>query len=176
MAFQQQDHMAHIRVHAAMLQQPATTANPQAFMLLQAHVQEHVAMHSRDLVQEMFNGLAQEAMNRGERVPQVNPDAIEAAVAQQVADTTEQLAPLLSPPQQPDPLVAIRQQELQNDSQEIQRKAMNDAMDFQIDQARLMQAYELAQQRQNLQSQIAEDRNLVNVYRIDTQADLKRNQ
>ena len=53
---------------------------------------------------------------------------------------------------------------------------MNDAMDFQIDQARLMQAYELAQQRQKLQEQIAEDRNLVNVYRIDTQANLKRNQ
>jgi len=39
-----------------------------------------------------------------------------------------------------------------------------------------MQAYELAQQRQKLQEQIADDRNLVNVYRIDTQADLKREQ
>jgi len=175
-AFVQQDHMAHIRVHAAMLQQPATASNPQAFMMLQAHVQEHVAMHARDLVQEMFTVLAQEAQARGEVVPQINPDALEAAVAQQIADTTEQLAPLLTPPQQPDPLVAIRQQELENDTQEIQRKAMNDAMDFQIDQARLMQAYELAQQRQNLQEQIADDRNLVNVYRIDTQADLKREQ
>ena len=168
--------MAHIRVHAAMLQQPATASNPQAFMMLQAHVQEHVAMHARDLVQEMFTQLANQAMAQGEMIPQVNPDALEAAVAQQIADTTEQLAPLLAPAQQPDPLVAIRQQELQNDTQEIQRKAMNDAMDFQIDQARLMQAYDLAQQRQNLQEQIAEDRNLVNVYRIDTQADLKRGQ
>ena len=175
-AFPQQDHMAHIRVHAAMLQQPSTAANPQAFMMLQAHVQQHVAMHARDLVQEMFNQAAQQAMAQGEIVPQINPDALEAAVAQQIADTTEQLAPLLTPPQQPDPLVAIRQQELENDTQEIQRKAMNDAMDFQIDQARLMQAYELAQQRQQLQEQIAEDRNLVNVYRIDTQADLKRQQ
>jgi len=175
-AFQPQDHMAHIRVHAAMLQQPATATNPQAFMMLQSHVQEHVAMHARDLVQEMFQGLAQQAQMQGEMIPQVDPAALEAAVAQQIADTTEQLAPLLQPPQQPDPLVAIRQQELENDTQEIQRKAMNDAMDFQIDQARLMQAYELAQQRQALQEQIAEDRNLVNVYRIDTQADLKRQQ
>ena len=173
-AFPPQDHMAHIRVHAAMLQQPATATNPQAFMMLQAHVQEHVAMHARDLVQEMFNGVLQQAQMQGEVVPQIDPAALEAAVAQQIADTTEQLAPLLSPPQQPDPLVAIRQQELQNDTQEIQRKAMNDAMDFQIDQAKLMQAYDLAQQRQRLQEQIAEDRNLVNVYRIDTQADLKR--
>jgi len=175
-AFPPQDHMAHIRVHAAMLQQPATASNPQAFMMLQAHVQEHVAMHARDLVQEMFNGVLQQAQMQGEVVPQIDPAALEAAVAQQIADTTEQLAPLLSPPQQPDPLVAIRQQELQNDTQEIQRKAMNDAMDFQIDQAKLMQAYDLAQQRQRLQEQIAEDRNLVNVYRIDTQADLKRGQ
>lgn len=175
-AFPPQDHMAHIRVHAAMLQQPATASNPQAFMLLQAHVQEHVAMHARDLVQEMFNGVIQQAQMQGEVVPQIDPAALEAAVAQQIADTTEQLAPLLTPPQQPDPLVAIRQQELQNDTQEIQRKAMNDAMDFQIDQAKLMQAYDLAQQRQNLQEQIADDRNLVNVYRIDTQADLKRGQ
>ena len=175
-AFQPQDHMAHIRVHAAMLQQPSTATNPQAFMMLQSHVQEHVAMHARDLVQEMFQGLAQQAQMQGEMVPQVDPAALEAAVAQQIADTTEQLAPLLQPPQQPDPLVAIRQQELENDTQEIQRKAMNDAMDFQIDQSRLMQAYELAQQRQSLQEQIADDRNLVNVYRIDTQADLKRQQ
>ena len=173
-AFPPQDHMAHIRVHAAMLQQPATATNPQAFMMLQAHVQEHVAMHARDLVQEMFNGVIQQAQMQGEMVPQIDPAALEAAVAQQIADTTEQLAPLLSPPQQPDPLVAIRQQELQNDTQEIQRKAMNDAMDFQIDQAKLMQSYNLAQQRQQLQEQIAEDRNLVNVYRIDTQANLKR--
>ena len=175
-AFPEQDHIAHIRVHAAMLQQPSTASNPQAFMMLQSHVQQHVAMHARDLVQEMFNGVVQEAQARGEMIPQVDPAALEAAVAQQIADTTEELAPLLTPPQQPDPLVAIRQQELENDTQEIQRKAMNDAMDFQIDQARLMQAYELAQKRQKLQEQIAEDRNLVNVYRIDTQANLKRNQ
>ena len=143
-------------------------------MMLQSHVQQHVAMHARDLVQEMFNGVMQEAQARGEMIPQVDPAALEAAVAQQIADTTEELAPVLTPPQQPDPLVAIRQQELENDTQEIQRKAMNDAMDFQIDQARLMQAYELAQKRQQLQEQIAEDRNLVNVYRIDTQANLKR--
>lgn len=170
--------MAHIRVHAAMLQQPSTATNPQAFMMLNSHVQEHVAMHARDLVQDMFSKVMQQAQmeNPNEPVPQINPDALEAAVAQQIADTTEQLAPLLTPPQQPDPLVSIRQQELQNDTQEIQRKAMNDAMDFQIDQAKLMQSYQMSQERQALQREVAEDRNLVNVYRIDTQADLKREQ
>jgi len=48
-------------------------------------------------------------------------------------------------------------------------------MDFQIDQAKLTQAMQLAQQRMNIQQNIADDRNDVNVYRINTQAALSRN-
>ena len=53
---------------------------------------------------------------------------------------------------------------------ELQRKSQNDQMNFQIDQAKLQQAYELAQQRQQLQENIADDRNDVNIYRINTAA------
>ena len=52
----------------------------------------------------------------------------------------------------------------------------NDALDFQIDQAKLQQAYDTAMQRQALQEKIAADRNDVNIYRINTQANLKRGQ
>ena len=173
-AFPQQDSMAHIRVHVAMIQSPAIQANPQAFGVLQAHVQDHLAIFARDVIMEMFEQGIMKAQEQGEAIPQINPDAIEAAIAQQIADTLEQLAPMLKPQTQPDPLVQIRQQELQNDTQEIQRKMQNDAMDFQIDQAKLQQAYDMAVQRQRLQEQIANDRNEVNVYRINTQADLKR--
>ena len=48
-------------------------------------------------------------------------------------------------------------------------------MDFQIDQAKLQQAFQLAQQRMQAQQQIAEDRADVNIYRINTQAALSRN-
>jgi hypothetical protein len=81
--------------------------------------------------------------------------------------------PVIEPAQKPDPLVDIRQKELENDTAEIQRKAINDLMDFQIDQAKLQQAFDLAQQRKETQEQIAEDRNDVNIYRINTQASLK---
>ena len=91
-----------------------------------------------------------------------------------MAETLEQLDPMRKPKTPPDPLVQIREQEVQNDTQEIQRKMQNDAMDFQIEQAKLQQAYDMAVQRQRLQEQIANDRNEVNVYRINTQADLKR--
>ena len=50
---------------------------------------------------------------------------------------------------------------------------MNDQMNFQVDAAKLQQAYQLAQERQKLQENIAEDRNDVNIYRINTAASLK---
>ena len=45
-AFPQQDHMAHIQAHAAVIRSPVSTANPQAFILLKSHIQEHVGLHS----------------------------------------------------------------------------------------------------------------------------------
>jgi len=175
-AFKEQDHRAHIRVHASMIQSPAIQASPQAFLLLQAHIQEHVSLFARDIVEDVFQKAVQQAQMAGEVVPQVDPMAVEAMVAQQISETLEQLAPLLIPPQKPDPLVEIRQQELQNDTQEIQRKMQNDAMDFQIDQAKLEQSAQLAMQRMQAQQGIANDRNDVNIYRINTQAALKRGQ
>jgi len=174
-AFQEQDHRAHIRVHAALIQSPAIMTNPQAQLLLQAHIQEHVSMFARDIVEEVFSTSAQEAQMRGEPIPQIDAVVIEAMIAQQIAETLEQLAPMLQSGQTEDPLVAIRQQELQNDQIDIQRKMQNDQMDFQIDQAKLQQAADLAMQRMQLQQGIADTRNDVNIYRINTQAELARN-
>ena len=98
------------------------------------------------------------------------PEAVEVAISQQIGEILREVMPVIEPAQKPDPLVDIRQRELENDTAEIQRKAINDMMDFQIDQAKLQQAFELAQQRTNTQEQIAEDRNDVNIYRINTQA------
>jgi hypothetical protein len=173
-AFPQQDHESHIMAHSMFLSSPVASANPQGFLLLQAHVQEHVSMLARDQIMAFFENAAQQSIAVGQEVPQVAPEVIESAVAQQVTEIMKQIMPMVQPPQQEDPLVAIRQQELQNDTQEIQRKMQNDAMDFQIDQAKLQQQYELAQQRQGLQEQIAGDRNDVNIYRINTQAALSK--
>jgi hypothetical protein len=171
--FPEQDHEAHVRAHVAFLATPASQVNPQGFALLQAHVQEHVGLMARDQVTKFFQISIQEAQARGEMVPQVDPAALEAAVAQQIGEILNEVMPSLQPQQQVDPLVQIRQQELENDTAEIQRKVANDQMNFQVDQAKLKQAFDLAQQRSQLQESIANDRNDVNIYRINTQASLK---
>ena len=168
--FQQQDHEAHVRAHIAFLSTPAGQANPQTFIMLQAHTQEHIGMMARDQVVKFFEESIKAAQLAGQPVPQLNPDAVEAAIAQQVGEILKEVMPSLQPQQQTDPLVEIRKKELENDTAELQRKSMNDQMSFQIDQAKLQQAYDLAQQRQSLQENIADDRNDVNIYRINMAA------
>jgi hypothetical protein len=173
-AFPEQDHEAHVRAHVAFLATPAAQTNPQGYIMLQAHVQEHVGMMARDQVTTFFQKASEAAQMEGQPVPQIDPAAVEAAIAQQVGEILNEVMPSLQPPQQPDPLVEIRQKELENDTAELQRKTMNDQMNFQIDQAKLQQAYELAQQRQSLQENIADDRNDVNIYRINMASANKR--
>tara|TARA_R100001443_G_scaffold10243_1_gene19769 strand:+ start:124 stop:2502 length:2379 start_codon:yes stop_codon:yes gene_type:complete len=173
--FPEQDHEAHVRAHVTFLATPAAQVNPQGFALLQAHVQEHVGLMARDQVTKFFQISVEEAQARGEMVPQIDPAAIEAAIAQQIGEILAEVMPSLQPQQQVDPLVQIRQQELENDTAEIQRKVSNDQMNFQIDQAKLKQAFDLAQQRSQLQENIANDRNDVNIYRINMAAAARGN-
>ena len=168
--FPEQDHEAHVRAHIPFLASPASQANPQGFIMLQSHVQEHVGLMARDQITTFFEKASQEAEMKGEPVPEIDPAAIEAAIAQQIGEILNELLPQLAPQTPEDPLVEIRKKELENDTAELQRKTMNDQMNFQVDGAKIQQTYELAQERQKLQESIADDRNDVNVYRINTNA------
>ena len=123
----------------------------------------------------IFEKASQEAQTNGEPVPEVDPAAMEAAIAQQTGEILNELLPQLAPQSPEDPLVEIRKKELENDTAELQRKTSNDQMNFQVDQAKLEQAYQLAQERQQLQESIADDRNDVNLYRINTAAAIRGN-
>ena len=169
-AFPQQDHEAHVKAHIPFLANPASQANPQGYLMLQAHVQEHVGLMARDQVTTFFQKASEEAQMNGEPVPEINPEAVEAAIAQQIGEILNELLPELAPTPPEDPLVEIRKKELENDTAELERKTMNDQMNFQVDGAKIQQAYELAQERQKLQESIADDRNDVNIYRINTAA------
>ena len=169
-AFPEQDHEAHVRAHIPFLANPASQANPQGYLMLHAHVQDHIGMMARDQVTTFFQKSIEAAQMAGQPVPQIDPAAVEAAIAQQVGEILNELLPSLAPQTPEDPLVEIRKKELENDTAELQRKTMNDQMNFQVDTAKIQQAYDLAQQRQKLQESIADDRNDVNVYRINMAA------
>ena len=168
-AFPDQAREFHITAHAMFLQSMVSQANPQGYVMLQAHLQEHISMLARDQVNAFFQRALQETMAAEGIMPQIDPATVEAAIAEQIIEISNDVMGMVQPAQQEDPLVGIRQQELMNDSMELQRKIENDKMSFQIDREKLQQSFDLAKERINLQKEIADDRSDVNLYRINSQ-------
>ena len=187
-AFPQQDHDAHIATHVAFMQLPIVQTSPPVVGTFFAHLLEHIAQKARNMVdQEMqqMQAQAQQAMmmaqtgamdpmmaqQQMQQAQQVNPDQTEARVAQIEAQLVQELTAMLGPPpgQQQDPLVAIRQQELQIKAEESDRRSMTDQMRLGLDQEKLRQQAMTDAARLELQEQIADERSDVNRERIDVQ-------
>ena len=88
-----------------------------------------------------------------------------------MADVLARLMP--ENPNEPDPLVAIRMQELELRKQKQDQDAVNDAAKLELEMNKVEQGNRLAEDRIDLQEQIANDRNEVNRERIATQAELQ---
>ena len=128
-AFPEQDHQAHIETHMAVMSTPAMELNPQAIMTLQGHIQEHIGlMAEAQAQQEIMSQIPPEQMQMMQQQAQMMPPQpgqppadpmmqfkpqIDARAAEIIAEMTEQLAQAVAPPPQSDPLVDIRNQELQ---------------------------------------------------------------
>ena len=102
---------------------PAAQQIRKDFIMLHAHVQEHIGMMARDQVTTFFQKSMQAAQMAGQPVPQIDPAAVEAAIAQQVGEILNEVMPSLHHHSKTDPLVEIRKKELENDTAELQRKA-----------------------------------------------------
>ena len=187
-SFPQQDHDAHIATHVAFMQLPIVQTSPPVVGTFFAHLLEHISLKSRNIAtQEMqqMQAEAQQAMmmaqagamdpmmaqQQMQQAQQVNPDQIESRIAQIEAQLVQELTAMLGPPpgQQQDPLVAIRQQELQIKAEESDRRAMTDQMKLTLDQEKLRQQAMTDAAKLELTEQIADDRADVNRERIDVQ-------
>jgi len=187
-SFPQQDHDAHIATHVAFMQLPIVQTSPPVVGTFFAHLLEHISLKSRNMAdQEMqqMQAEAQQAMmmaqagamdpmlaqQQMQQAQQVNPDQVESRIAQIEAQLVQELTTMIGPPpgQQQDPLVAIRQQELQIKAEESDRRAMTDQMKLTLDQEKLSQQAMTDAAKLELQEQIADDRADVNRERIDVQ-------
>ena len=136
-AFMYQDHKAHIGTHMAFMQDPQIAQmigqNPQAqqiMMSLQAHIAEHLAFDYRSQMEEKL----------GVPLPPPNqemPEDLEVQLSRLVADAGQQLtqtkqqqaAQAAAQQKAQDPMIQMKQQELQIKQAEVQRKAQKDAAD-----------------------------------------------
>ena len=142
-AFQNQDHMAHIAVHQAAMQDPKIMQmigqNPQAPMIMaaaQAHLAEHTAMMYRNLIeQQMGTALPQQGEAMAPQV-EVAVSALMAQAAQRLLQQHQQEAAQQQAQQTAqDPIVQMQQQELQLKQQEMQLKQQELQLKAQAQQA-----------------------------------------
>ena len=140
-AFESQNHDAHVATHSAFLQDPNVQKNPVAAQVLMAHMQEHLAMKYKQQVEQIL----------GFQLPaegQILPPEQEAMLAQASAQATQQIAQMAQQAAgtgQFDPIVQLKQQELQIQQAEVQRKAMADQQRAQLEAAKLQQQAEIKQ-------------------------------
>src|SRR6056300_1695960 len=153
-AFQFQDHEAHIAAHMAFMQSRMVQINPQVYALLQSHISDHVSFKATEEVREQLMNDPNMVM-----LQQANPQEyqirFDKAVATAVAEITEQLiqGEMQQAAGKQDPLVKLKQQEIDLKAMDLQRKAeetrMRAQMDMQQESARLDFQYDkLSEQAQ----------------------------
>ena len=124
-AFPTQDHDAHMAAHVAFMQTRMVQINPQVYSALQAHISEHVSLKAQGEVGMMI----QEDPNM-QQMMQQDPEGAEirvaSMIAKMVAEITTQLAQSEAMGQQKDPLVALKERELDLKAVDIQRRAEQD--------------------------------------------------
>ncbi len=124
-AFPDQDHDAHINAHRAFMSTRMVQINPQVYSALQAHISEHVSMKAQGEVGAMIvdNPELQAQLQADPQGAQIQ---INAMIARRVAELTIELAQSEAMGQQKDPLVALKERELDLKAMDLQRKTEQD--------------------------------------------------
>tara|TARA_R110002124_G_scaffold247453_1_gene412531 strand:- start:3687 stop:6161 length:2475 start_codon:yes stop_codon:yes gene_type:complete len=169
-AFEQQNHDAHISIHMSLLSTPPVQMNAQVQALIHSHIMQHLQMKADKLAeQQMPPEMMQQFQALQQQAQQASPEEAP-ALSQQAGDILAQfsspiLAELLieynqkvSSPEDEDPLVAIRKQELALKGQELsieqqqflaeeKRKALDAQRRVEVDRERIDSMEDIAEAR-----------------------------
>jgi len=171
LAFRNQEHQAHIDAHRTFMSSILVRGNPQASVLLQAHVMEHVSLLARQMI-EMENAqqIQEETQKFGGKLPPDLQAQFQEEMERQISlKATEFIEEMFIEEQQSmegkgqDPLVGLKQQELQIKAQDVQRKAQNDAARIDIDMQKMQQTEDLTKEKIQSNEDIAQLRANVNL-------------
>jgi hypothetical protein len=120
-AFPEQDHEAHLQAHKTFMRSRMVQVNPQVYALFQGHISEHISqMATIQIMQIMREDPEMTQME------QQDPEGFNQMVASQIAKRINVLTQQLVQEeggQQQDPLVALKQRELDLKAMDIQMRA-----------------------------------------------------
>ena len=170
-AFRGQNHMAHIDAHQALMTSVLVKSNPQTLILLESHIMEHVSLQSREEVEEeLREEIEQQTQQFGGQLPQEvqlqMQEIVEARTAEKIVEMTEKMIQEEQEyldEQGSDPLIDLKQQEINIKAMDQERKAGVDSAKLELDAAKLQQTAKIAQDKIDSQEDIAQLRANVNL-------------
>jgi len=167
-AFEGQNHDAHMMSHLVFGASGLVGQMPMVAMALQKHLMDHVRIKATEIV------MAQVAqMGAGQELPPEMQVQVEAAIANQVAQELQNLRQLndqitgQAQQQGPDPLVALKEQELQLGAQKDQAQIAQDQAELQLD------AQKAQQRAREFQDRLEQNRELT-MTKLDATAERER--
>jgi hypothetical protein len=186
-AFAPQNHRAHVEAHRALFMTEVVKTNPALQGNILAHIMQHLQFLSAELAQDQIPPeLSQqmEQINMAAEQGQIDPElpqmmnqemqmTVEQFSSPVLAQLTSDLLQSIGQGDEEDPLVAIRQRELELRDKEIDLDQANFESKQQArSQEKLLEA-ELAKQRIDNSKSIADDKLDVALRRLQQNADLK---
>ena len=184
-AFESQNHQSHIEAHRSLFLTQVVKENPQMQSIIISHSMQHLQFMASQLAQEQIPEEVKERIQGvQEQMQQLPPDQAQAAATEIQMINDQFAAPILAQLTQEflqsigqggadDPLVAIRQQELDlKDKQMDQEQTQFEMKQGQRSQEKLLEN-EIQRQRINVQKDVADDKLDVSIQRLKQQADLK---
>jgi hypothetical protein len=128
-AFPDQDHDAHIAAHSAFLRTRMVQINPPVYALLQGHISQHVSFKAQKEVMAMMQQ-NQQMMMMAQQNPQQFQMVMDSEVAKRIAQITFELAQAEAQQDgaKQDPLIMLKQRELDLRAMDMQRRAQTDAL------------------------------------------------
>ena len=155
--FPEQDHDAHIAAHGAFIQSRMIQINPMVYALLQGHISDHISFKAQGEVGAMVS--ESEEMNM---MAKQDPAGFEiqfnSMVAKRIAELTTQLIQAEGGTQQQDPLVALKQRELDLKAMDIQRRAQETQQDLERKEIELEEKYDIERMKMENQEEQAVER------------------
>ena len=158
-AFEFQDHDAHIAAHMAFMATRMVQINPQVYALMQSHISDHISFKARaEVAATMAQDPNMAAMQQAD--PEKFQIMFDAEVAKRAAAITQELAQteMQANLAKQDPLVRIKQQEVDLRAMDMQRKAEETQFKQEQENQRAAERLEFDYDRLAVQDQQSDER------------------
>lgn len=137
-AFEGQNHEAHIQAHLVFMASGVVQASPAAAIALQKHIMEHIKLLGQETIMTAFMQQSQGQEPNEEQIIQIEGD-IAMFIAEKIAEVRMQSQSIMGEGQGegPDPLVALKEQELGIKEQKTMADIGNDQAKLGLEEAKL---------------------------------------